>query len=197
MGVGISVEEERIKSALEIAMERISGLPELTPEDIAAQKEKQYAPIGEALAGKYLSGLLNDDELTSEAARYPADQNKIVRRALLSGLCRTLRPEGEIEAAGRAFMGMSRIAPEKIILIEKAAERFRTIFRAFDQEKQKKTADMELPALQTLGISGTAVQCNPAENAHWLEEVDKLRKTYEFELEALRALLLRELQIPG
>jgi hypothetical protein len=49
------VEEERIKSAFEIAMERISDLPELTPEEIAAQNEKKYGPIGKVIAGNYVN----------------------------------------------------------------------------------------------------------------------------------------------
>jgi hypothetical protein len=45
-----------------------------------------------------------------------------------------------------------------------------------------------------LGISGTAVRCNPAENAHWLEALKELRRAYEPKLERLRDALLKELQ---
>src|SRR5512137_2431855 len=62
--LGESVEEEEgIKSAFELAMERISGLPKLTPEEKAEQKEREYAPIGTSIAVKYMDGALADSEL--------------------------------------------------------------------------------------------------------------------------------------
>ena len=57
------MKEEKIKSALEIAMEKVSDLPELTREEIEEQKEKEYGPVGDAVAKKYLSGTISDGEL--------------------------------------------------------------------------------------------------------------------------------------
>jgi hypothetical protein len=187
------VEEERVKSALEIAMERISAMPELTAEDMAAQKEKQYRPIGEAMAGRYLSGLLDDVELPAELDKYRPDQRDIIRRALVSNLCRAISLEGDPESAGKALKGMVGIEPGKGAFIEKTAKEFQTLLRDFEQEKREQSAEIDAAALRPLGISGTAVRCNPAENARWLEGLKRMQLSYEPRLEALRTALQREL----
>jgi hypothetical protein len=187
------VEEERVKSALELAMERISALPELTPQEIAEQKERQYGPVGEALAGKYLSGLVDDEELTIQIKKQPADLQPIVLRALVSSLCRVLQLEGDLESAGKALSGMRRAVPEKLAIIEKAAGEYLSMVHAYEQEQKDKSASIETAALRPLGISGTAVRCNPGENPHWLEELKKLRNAYDPRLENLRSNLLQEL----
>jgi len=188
------VEEERIKSAFEIAMERISALPELTAEDIAAQKEKQFGPIGEGLAAKYLGGLIDEEALPIQVEKLPEDQRPIVRRALITALCRTLQLEGDPGSAEKALRGLQRAFPGKVAAIESEAEKYREITREFREELQRQSAAIEAVALKPLGISGTAVRCNPGENPHWLGELKKLRQTYEPRLAALRSNLLQELQ---
>ncbi len=188
------MEEERVKSALELAMERISAMPELTPEEIAAQKEKQYGPLGEALAGRYLSGLVNEDELPEQIEKLPVEQRLIVRRALISGLCRTLQLEGDLRSAEKALIGLRHAVSPKASYIEKAAEDYWLIVRELSQEKEKQSAAIEAAALKPLGIGGTAVRCNPAENLYWTEELKKLRQLFEPRLKSLRLGLLQELQ---
>ncbi len=185
------MEEERIKSALEIALERISALPELTPEEMAAQKEKQYRPIGEAAAARFLSGLFTENDLTAELEKYRPDQRQIVQRAVVSILCRTISLDGSLESAARALKGIAAIAPEKSALIEKTQEEFFALLRDFGQEKEKqeKAAEIDISPLSALGISGTAVRCNPAENAYWRERLNRIRQSYEPRLEALRSFL--------
>lgn len=188
------MEEERIKSALEIAMERISGLPELTMEEIATQKEKEFGPKGEAIAARYMSSLLAEEELAGELDKYRAGQWQIVQRALVSGLCQELRLDGELTSAGRALSGLCRIAPEKTSVIGKAASDYQSVVHAYNREKEKQAATVEAAALRPLGIAGTAVRCNPSENAEWLKMLEKLRRDYEPRLGLIRAALLQELQ---
>jgi hypothetical protein len=178
-------------------MERISGLPELTPEEIAAQKEKQYAPLGEAIAAKFLAGLFSDNELPMGLDKYEADQKAIVRRALLAGLCRAIQLEGGLESAARALHGMSRIAPAASSLIDKAAGDFQSVVREYEQAKQDSSSGFAAEwsrKMADLGISGSAVRPNLNENEDWQEELGKLRQPYESKLEALRARLLQEIQ---
>ena len=136
------MEEERIKSAFEIAMERISALPELTAEEIAAQKEKQYRPVGEAIAVRYLNGLISVEEVASELEKYRDEQKRIVERALISSLCSALLIEGNPESAARALCGISRIRPEKRSLVEKAANDFQTIRQEFARETNEKSNEL-------------------------------------------------------
>jgi hypothetical protein len=188
------VEEERIKSALEIAMERISALPELTPEEIAAQKEKQHGPVGEAIAARYLNGFINDQGIVDEVGKYRGEQKQIITRGLLSGLCRALRIEGDPESAARALNGVRRVVPGKSPLIEKAEEDFRSIRGEFEQEKQMRAVEFQTAAakkLKELGISGTAVRPNLNENEKWRDESAEIRRAYESRLAVLRSSLLQ------
>jgi hypothetical protein len=191
------VEEDRIKTAFEIAMERISGLPELTPEEIAAQKEKQYRPIGEAIAGRYLKSLISSDEITAEMNKYRDEQKQIVEHSLISSLCRALLMEGDPESAARALEGVSRLKPEKKTQIEKATEDFQSIRHEFDREKHEKSNEFGAVAvkrMRELGISGSAVRSNPNENPDWQQELANVRQKHESRLMALRISLQQELQ---
>jgi hypothetical protein len=188
------VEEERIKSAFELAMERISALPDLTPEEIAAQKEKQFGPMGEALAAKYLGGRMDEDDLPTQFGKLSAEQGPIVRRAFIGSLCRTLKLEADSRPADRAFAGLLRLFPAKAAAIGNSAEAYRLITSEFEREHARQSAGIETAALKILGISGTAVRCNPAENPHWLRETEKLRQSCEPRLAAVRATLLEDLQ---
>jgi len=184
------VEEEKVKSALEIALEKISGLPRLTPEEVAAQKEMEYRPAGEAICRKYLEGTITCDALPAELARYPGEQ--IVRRALIEGLCRSM----QLEDARKAFMalaGMAAIKTNKSGLVE-AGEELRRIIGDFEREQQEKSAGfltLEKQQLSSLGISGTAVRPNLNESEKLQQELAGIRRSYEPRLEGLRNMLLR------
>jgi hypothetical protein len=189
------VEEERIKSAFEIAMERISELPDLTTEEIAAQKEKQYRPVGEAIATRYLNGLISSNEVAGEIEKYRDEQKQIVECALISSLCNAVLIEGDPKSAERAMEGISLIKPGKRTLVEKAARDFQTIRREFAREKHEKSNELGVTAvrgLQKLGISGSAVRPNLNENPDWQKELTRIRQKYESRLTALRSTLQQE-----
>ena len=188
------MEEERIKSALEIAMERISALPELTPEEITAQKEKQYSPVGEAISGRYMNGLIGDYEIIGEMDKYKAEQKQIIRRALVSSLCRAMRIGGDSESAARALKGIGRVMPGKELLIKEAAENFHSIMDEFEKEKQMRSVEFRASSVQKMkefGISGTAVKPNLNDDESWQNELGRMSQAYESKLSALRGRLLQ------
>jgi hypothetical protein len=187
------VDEERIKSALEIAMERISALPELTPEEVAMQKEREFGPKGESIAASFMDGLLAEEDLAAELDKYRMQHRQIVRRTLIASLCRTLQVDASLISVGKALAGLNRLVPEMAASIEKAAAAYQAAVHEFDQARQKQSDAMTKAVFQTLGVSGTAVRCNPSDNILWLEEMKRLRLVYEPKLEILRASLLNEL----
>jgi hypothetical protein len=191
------VEEERIKSAFELAMERISAMPELTQEEIAAQKEKQYRPVGEANAGRYLKGLISGAEILSELERYGDEPRQIVRRGLISGLCAQIHLQEEPETIEKALKGLGQLVPGKNSLLEKAAQDFRRIADEFEQNKDKMSSHFGTLAakrIAELGIAGSAVKPNLEEYEEWQKELAGMRQTCETRLKALRSELLDSLQ---
>jgi len=187
--------EEEVKSAFELAMERISGLPKLTPEEKAEQKEREFAPIGTAMAVKYMDGALADGALPTELKRYQGNQLQIVRRALISSLCREMQFESTRGAAQRALNGIAQITPERRDALEEAQRSFWAILDDYENAKDKKFLEFGASALErikNLGISGSAVQPNLDENEQWKTELNGLRQLFEPRLEHLRTTLMRE-----
>lgn len=191
------MEEERIKSAFELAMERISAMPELTPEEIAAQKEKQYRPVGEAIAGRYLKGLISGAEIPGELDKYRDEQQQIVRRGFISGLCAKIHLQEEPETVEKALKGLGQLSPGKKTLLEHAAQDFGRIAGEFEQDKRKRSSDFGNSAakmIEELGIAGSAVRPNLNENEDWRKELAGMRQACEIRLKALRSELQQALQ---
>ncbi len=188
------MEEERIKSALEIAMERISGLPRLTPEEIAAQKEREYWPIGESLAHRYLEGALPADQLKAEADRHEGEQGRIVRRALLRTLGGWIRLD-DAPKAQQALAGMALFMTDKDLSGE-AEVRLRHILDAYEREKAEKAREFESISRGELlkkGISGSAVRPNLEQDEDWKQELVRIQEEYQPGLADLREMLLQAL----
>ncbi len=188
------MEEERVKSAFEIAMERISGLPKLTPEEIAAQKEKEFGPVGTSLAVTYMNGTIAGSELPIKLNRHQEDRRRIIRRALISSLCREMTLDGAKETAIRALGGIAQIAPEKKDALRAAEEDYLKAVGEYEAARKEKFREFEVLAgerMKGLGISGSAVRPNLAENEPWQKELAGIRQVFEPRLVGLRTRLMR------
>lgn len=78
------MEDRKIKSALEIAMEKASKMTDLTPQEIREQKEHEYIIRGKAIANRYLTGAIKKHELSFELKKFQGDEKQIIRKATLS-----------------------------------------------------------------------------------------------------------------
>jgi hypothetical protein len=191
------LEEERVKSALELAMERISAMPELTPAEIAAQKEKEYGPVGTALAVKYMSSAIAAGELPVELSRHAPDRRPAIRRSLVSNLCRGILVEDTPETAVKALKGMSQIAPEKSEFLAKMEASLSEILGEFEAAREKGFHEFDALAyekIRDLGISGSAVRPNMIESEEWKEELGRIKQAFEPRLENIRNTLMVELE---
>ena len=190
------MDDEGIKSALELAMERISALPQLTPQEIAEQKERENAPVGTAIAVKYLNGTLSAAELPVELGRYEGERQRVIRRAMVASLCREMRFGNTPEDARKALLGAATVAPEKSGLCEEAAKSFEQILCEYETAKEKRLGEFAALAgqkMRELGISGSAVRPNLNENEEWQRAVSEMRQAYEPKLDKLRNELLRRI----
>jgi len=191
------LKEEKIKSALEIAMEKVSDLPELTREEIEEQKKKEYGPVGDAVAKKYLSGTISDGELPQQLARHSGAQGLIVRHALVSSLCREIRLDNDRETSGRALQGLNLLSSEKSETVERIGHEFWEIVDEFIKNKEEKSRQFEVLAIERfrkIGIAGSAVRPNLNEDAHWKEQLLEIQNVYEPRLADIRIRLMQELQ---
>lgn len=185
------MENKRIKSALELAMERMAGMSQLTGEELMAQKEKEYQPRGAAIAHKYLEGALRERDLPTELRRYKGEEGEIVSKAVLSTLCQSIKIE-DMSQSRKAIDGIQAVATTaNLDEIRREAE---AIFSEFYQQMEQRYATYEdrgREKLRELWLSGSAVSPNLEESQDWRQELSRLQSEYTSRIDKLRENLSR------
>ncbi|MDD5093799.1 MAG: hypothetical protein PHV74_05395 [Dehalococcoidia bacterium] len=173
------MEKDRIKSAREIAMERVAKMSSLSPEQVKQQKEREYGPRGEAIARKYLQGAVRGTDLQAELDRYPSQEAQIVRRSLVSTLCESINLD-DMDRNVKALEGIRTIL--KIQNDFKTTEReLGTIAVQFAQDARQEyemCEKMGIERLKNLGISGSAAKPNVKGTDDWRHRDERIRQDY-------------------
>jgi hypothetical protein len=179
-----------IKSAWEIAMERVEGLGKLSPEELRKQKEEEYALIGQVLADKYLGGL-GFWQLEVELDKYGAEERELVKRALISKLAQAIEL-GNYERLDKAMEGISGLKQKK--RIKEIKDEIEQLFQEYKQVEEKESREVEKSAreiLHQLRISGSAIgTINPKVIPQWQQGLDRLAQPYQEKLERLKQKLI-------
>ncbi len=168
----------KIKSTIELAMEKAARLPKLTNEERRRQQEREYAPRGRALAERFLTGDLAERDLDLERSGDQGEQREIVREAFLESLCQAIDLE-DAAATARAFEGIRVLVRDDEV--EEAARRVSGILRDYQEEGERELAraeEAETAALRELGVSGTAIRPNMEQSERWRERRSDLQETY-------------------
>jgi len=187
------VAEDRIKSALEIAMEKVAKMPALTPQEIREQKEREYAPRGEVLARKYLDKAFRETDLEIELGKYRGEEAQIVRKAFLSTLCQSIKL-GDYDRSQRALEGIRVL--DTGLDYEQVKQEYTEISGAFQQAEEQTFKVLEgtlRDKLREYGISGSAVKVNIKGNRDVQNGFQQIRQTYESRLNELKGRLLAAL----
>ncbi len=135
---------EEIKSALEIAMEKVQKLGEITDEERLRWKN---VPIGEKVAARYLKQNLN---LLAELGKFDEDAKKIVIEGVQDVLIRNIElPRNDYlrKKNKRVIDGMKLLKKDKVSA-ENVFSRMRRIFDHYVEqgEQQRKQAYESLKA---------------------------------------------------
>ena len=183
------VADDRIKSARELAMERLAKISGLTPEEQAEQREKEYGPRGAAIAHKYLQDKIRSREIKSELEHYQGKNRIAVKKGLVSALCDAVVIW---DGAGsvKAIDGLSAVIDKaELSGIRQDVE---TITRDFIGEAEQRRTEYTELARQKLtgkGISGSAVWPNVAEDDDWRQELKKIGAGYSEKFEPVKERL--------
>ena len=187
-----------MKSALEKALERAEKLGKLSPEEMRQRKEAEYAPIGRALAERYL-GHGQKRVFKEEVNRYSGEEKGIVLRAALLRLEEAIDLEND-ELTEMAMAGMLVLKQKgKIGEINK---KIRSLLREYrEAEKQKYEGEKERiekgekELLHQLRISGSAVgEINLKANEAWASISQELYSRFNERLVDLKGELLSLLE---
>ena len=176
----------KVKSTIELAMEKVAKLPRLTEEELRQQKEKEFAPRGRAIAGRFLAGDLADEDLDSELSRYPEKQSEVVRGAFLASMCEAI-DIGEAEATARAFEGIETLVRDD--RLQETSSRLRGILQDFQEQRQRELAraeQAEAVILQELGVSGSGIRLNMEQSEGWREKRSELLARFRPKLDELK-----------
>jgi hypothetical protein len=153
-----------IKSAYEIAMEKINKIESATPEERLKWK---YIPKGEELAGKYIK---DDINLTAELAKYGEQERKYVVQGISSILIRKIDlPKNDaVKKNNKKVMdGLTTVKKDKKAL-ENVFSKIRYIFNHYAEqgEAQKKAAyeqvkeEFSMKLQQALAQQGSNARIN-------------------------------------
>jgi hypothetical protein len=184
------VEDKKIKSALEIAMERAAGMPTLTQEELAEQKEREYQPRGAVIAVRYVEGALKEKDLQTELSKYRGQEGEVVKRAFLLTLNQSIKLESK-SISLKALEGIKAVEPTADL--GEMRRQIEAVFDEFGQQLERKIPRyeaLEKEMLQQLGISGSAVKTNLEKSQAWQEELKRIQAEYDSKISKLKENLV-------
>jgi hypothetical protein len=151
-----------IKSAYEIAMEKLKDIEDATPEERLKWK---YSPKGEELAGKYLK---DDVNLINELNQYKDNEKKYVIQGASTILIRNIDlPRNDVikKTNRKAMDGIKLIKKDKTA-VENVFSKIRYIFNHYaEQGEQQKKQAYEQVKMQFAAKLQQAVQQQMGANA--------------------------------
>lgn len=189
---------DKIKSAREIALEKVAGLGKASPEEMEQIRQRESVPIGQALAARYLSGEYPWREVESRIAR-AGDAGDIVARSLLASLVESLGPGDN----SRALEGIeslasnreqARLGGQKVVEISQACRERRQ--RELDSLRPELEQSLRRE-LEDAGISGTAVQVEVERSPRWRQTEERAEAEYRQGLARAKKDLLNALGVQG
>jgi hypothetical protein len=180
-----------IKSAWEIAMEKADKLGRLSPEEFKRQRRQELAPVGQALAERYMGGL-GLWQLTVELDRYKGEERDLVAEALISGLVQGIEL-GNNERLAKVIEGISGLKEDQRTGIREIKGQVGTLFQEYqevEQKERRKIEDSVRGILHQLRISGSAIGAiNPKVMPEWQQALDTFAEPYTTRLEEMKERL--------
>lgn len=178
--------DDRIRSALEIALEKAQRLGSLSDKEKGRLRAEELASAGEGLARRYLGGAPLQD-IEAELAVRPDDEQPAVRSRLLSCLLDAI-DLGSDSANERLLAAIERLSgdagPARSIggLVREHRD-------AIEKALRDSAATLEAAKrgeLERLGISGSAVEPAIRASAEWARAREDLDSRYRQRLDEIR-----------
>lgn len=167
-----------IKSAWELALEKVERLGTLSTEELKRQKEEKYGAIGQVLADKYLGGLALW-QLKVETDKYNTEERGLVEQALVSKLIQAIEL-GNHERLLKVLEGVSTLGRRKAPIDE--FKEMEQLFEEYKAAKERGSREIEKSAkgiLHQLRIAGSAIGAvRPEVIPEWQESLNALAQPY-------------------
>ena len=171
-----------IKSAYEIAMEKIRDIEDATPEEKLKWK---FAPKGEELAGKYMK---DDANLLTELSKYKDEERKYVAQGVAAILVRIIDlPKNDtIKKNNRKAMDGIKLIKKDKTGVENVFSKIRYIYnhyaeqgeqqkkQAYEQVKAQFTAKLQQALQQQMGANAARMNIDVERQPQFQEEWRKM-----------------------
>jgi hypothetical protein len=158
-----------IKSAFEIAMEKISKIEDATPEERVKWK---FFPIGEQMAGKYLK---DDINIIADLNKYPENERKYVTQGVVEVLARSIdlpRNDAVKKATRKAMDGIKLLKKDKSG-VENVYSKIRYILNHYtEQGEQQRKQTYEQLKIQFTAKVQQAMQQQMGANARMNDNIN-------------------------
>ena len=186
IGKDMSRKNDKIKSALEIALEKARNLDGLSTEEWQRLKEKELVVAGESLARRYLDGLpLRDLEV--ELGRHREGDRQRINSYLMSNLIDAIDMETTTTNM-RIFDAIQHLSTEAEFV-----QSIRCLIQEYEGAKEKARKE-NLSALEAAkrnelelrGISGSAVEPAIETSPEWLQIRHQLESRCQKRLEEIK-----------
>ncbi len=179
-----------IKSAWELAMERVEKLGKVSTEELRKQEEEKRNTIGQVLADKYLGGLALW-QLQIDLDKIAPQERVCIRAVMLSKLVDAIELGND--------EGMNRVRDAVCSLnagqghTEGFFQEMAEVFESFDSARDKESRSIEAAArelLHQLRISGTAISgVNPRVITEWRSTLDEQARPFRETLDGIKGRL--------
>ena len=183
------MEMKRVKSAIELAMEKVAAMPELKKEDVEQYKNQEQFAIGEGIAQRFLQGALRKKNLEGEFSQYQGEIGEIVRQAALATFCESIDVE-DMEKNRLIFDAIQMVWKE--VPVKKAQSELIKLHGKYKQQREKELAaaiKTEAGRFHDIGITGSAILPNLKESPAWQERQEKLQQDFHSKLSRVRDML--------
>jgi hypothetical protein len=182
----MSSNDDKIKSALEIALEKAQRLGVLSDEEKLRLKDEELVAAGEALAKRYLNGLpLRDIDV--ELGRRREEDRQIISRNLLSSLVDKIDME-HIAGAERILAAIQHLSGDSGV-VQSMRDLLREYQSATEKAWRENGSALEAAKrneLELKGISGSAVDPAIETSPEWLQIRHRLDTDYQERLEEIK-----------
>lgn len=167
-----------VKTALELALEKVAKMPKLDSEALEGQKKEELETAGNALANRLISGKLHEKDLESEFKTYQGESLRVVRKAILDTLKGSIvldDPTANDRIISLACLVNERLKAEELTsaigeVIEEYQEELHLVQLGMIEKKKKAYAEM--------GISGSGFVPNVFNGERWEAESAELGQLY-------------------
>lgn len=183
---------DELKSAWEIAQERVNRLGKLSTGEREEQEKQRYRQIGQALAQKWLDSSRHVD-MGAELNKHGEKGREMIKQALIGHLTEAIAFTNvqSIDTTKRLIEAISSVQPE----LRPQAEEMAGLLHEYEEAEQKLRQELEgdyRETLHRLRISGTAVGAiNLEASDKWQLARNELLEVFTPALDDLKRALVR------